>query len=414
MSERRRIAITGIGVVSPLGIGRKALWDSVLEGRNGHGPITLFDASEMEIRIACEAHGFEPADFMPAKMARRMDRFQQLGLAAARLAVEDADLEGVDLERTGVVLGNGACGVISLEQGFRTLRERGPERVSPFAAPMLLPNIGAGYVAMELGLHGPNFCIGTACAAGGDALGSAAAIIRRGDADMMLAGGADSTITPFFTAGFEAMGVLSRSNDDPARATRPFSVDRQGFAMGEAGVVMVLEELRSAQQRGARVICELAGYGQSIDGHNIADPDPTGEPQARAVRIALADAQLVPEQIGYINGHGGGSRVGDAREVAMLQAALGEQVAEQVSFSSTKGGHGHCMGATGALEAAITALALAEQVLPPTLNLEQIDPDCEGIGHVTGAARPSSFDVALSANYGLGGHNAVLALRLSR
>lgn len=411
MSARRRVVVTGIGVVSPLGIGRTSLWQSVLAGRSGCGPITLFDASAHSARIACEAHGFDPGEFMSPKVARRMDRFQQMAVAAALMAVEDAGLSGARLERTGTVMGNGAGGVISQELGYRTMLDRGPGRVSPFAAPMLLPNMGAAHVAMELGLHGPVYCVGTACAAGGDALGAAAAIIRRGDAQMMLAGGAESTITPFFVAGFEAMGVLSTANDDPSRATRPFSSDREGFAMGEAGVVLVLEQLEAAVARGAQVICELAGYGQTIDGHHIADPDPTGEPQARAVRLALEDAGLEPGQVEHVNAHGGGSRVGDAREIAMLKAALGEDVAARVAVSGTKGMHGHCMGATGALEAAITSLAIHEQALPPTINLEDLDPDCTGVDHVRHSARPARIDVALSANYGLGGHNAVLALR---
>jgi 3-oxoacyl-[acyl-carrier-protein] synthase II len=342
---RVRVAITGIGVVSPLGIGRDEMWRSVVAGRSGAGPITLFDASDWPVRMACEARGFDPTDFIDRKAARRMDRYAQLSVAAARLAVEDSGLE-IDDDGAGIgaTIGNGGSGTISREEQFALMRERGVDRVSPFAIPLSVANMGAGQVSIELGLRGPVTAICTACAAGTDAIGTAADVIRRGDARAMLAGGGDSLISPFFVAGFDAMRVLSHRNDDPAGAARHF------------------------------------------------------------------DAGLSPGDVDHVNAHGGASRLGDPTEIRMLRRVLGDEHATRVAVTSTKSMHGHCMGATGALEAAITALAVHESVLPPTINLTAVDPECAGVDHVAGASRPADVRVALSASYGLGGHNAVLAL----
>ena len=408
---RTRIAMTGIGVVCPLGIGREEMWSSVVAGRSGAGLITLFDASDWPVRMACEAHGFDPSDFIERRAARRMDRYAQLAVAAARLALSDSGLP-IDEDGAGIgaIIGNGGSGAISREQQHRVMLERGPDRVSPFAIPLSVANMGAGQVSIELGLRGPVTATCTACAAGTDAIGTAAETIRRGDARAMLAGGGDTLISPYFVAGFDAMRVLSHRNDDPAGAARPFDQDRDGFLVGEAGAVVVLERMEDAIARGAHVICEVAGYGASSDGHHITDPDPTGAAQARAVRMALDDAGLQPADVDHVNAHGGASQPGDRAEVRMLQTVLGEDVAARVAVSATKSMHGHCMGATGALEAAITALALQESVLPPTINLHTVDPECIGVDHVANAARPADIRVALSASYGLGGHNAVLAL----
>jgi 3-oxoacyl-[acyl-carrier-protein] synthase II len=408
---RVRVAMTGIGVVCPLGIGREEMWASVLAGRSGAGLITLFDASDWPVRMACEAHGFEATDFIERKASRRMDRYAQLAVAAARLAVADAGLP-IDDDGAGIgaIIGNGGSGTISREQQHRVMRERGVDRVSPFAIPLSVANMGAGQVSIELGLRGPVTAVCTACAAGTDAIGNAAEVIRRGDARSMLAGGGDTLISPFFVAGFDAMRVLSHRNDDPAGAARPFDQDRDGFLVGEAGAVVVLERLDDALARGAHVICEVAGYGASADAHHITDPDPQGAAQARAVEAALLDAGLAPGDVDHVNAHGGASRPGDPTEVRMLRAALGDENAARVAVSATKSMHGHCMGATGALEAAITALAIQESVLPPTINLHQLDPECAGVDHVANVARPADVRVALSASYGLGGHNAVLAL----
>ncbi|WP_217914122.1 beta-ketoacyl-ACP synthase II [Miltoncostaea marina] len=408
---RVRVVMTGIGVVCPLGIGREEMWRSVVEGRSGAGMITRFDASDLPVRIACEAHGFEPADFMDRRAARRMDRYAQLSVAAAHLAVSDAGLAiDRDGEGIGAIIGNGGSGTVSREEQHRVMVERGPDRVSPFAIPLSVANMGAGQVSIELGLRGPVTAVCTACAAGTDSIGTAAEIIRRGDARAMLAGGGDTLISPYFVAGFDAMRVLSRRNDDPAGAARPFDRDRDGFLVGEAGAVVVLEPLEDALARGATILCEVAGYGASADAHHITDPDPSGRAQARAVRAALADAGLEPAEVDHVNAHGGASKPGDPTEIRMLRDALGEDIASRVAVSATKSMHGHCMGATGALEAAITALALREGVLPPTINLQHVDPACEGVDHVANVARPADLRVALSASYGLGGHNAVLAL----
>jgi 3-oxoacyl-[acyl-carrier-protein] synthase II len=408
---RVRVVMTGIGVVCPLGIGREEMWRSVVEGRSGAGLITLFDASDWAVRIACEAHGFEPTDFMHRRAARRMDRYAQLAVAAARLALADSGLV-IDHDGAGIgaIIGNGGSGAISREEQHRVMIERGPDRVSPLTIPLSVANMGAGQVSIELGLRGPVTAVCTACAAGTDAIGNAVEIIRRGDARAMLAGGGDTLITPFFVAGFDAMRVLSHRNDDPAGAARPFDQDRDGFLVGEAGAVVVLERMEDARARGAHIICEVAGYGASADGHHITDPDPTGAAQARAVKMALDDAGLAPADVDHVNAHGGASQPGDRAEVKMLQAVLGEDVAARVAVSATKSMHGHCMGATGALEAAITGLAIKESILPPTINLHTVDPECVGVDHVANQARPADIRVALSASYGLGGHNAVLAL----
>lgn len=410
-SARARVVITGIGVACPLGIGREEMWRSVVAGRSGAGLITLFDTTDSEVRIACEAHGFDPADFIDRKAARRMDRYAQLAVAAARLALSDSGMP-IDHDGAGIgaIIGNGGSGTISREEQHRIMLERGPDRVSPFAIPLSVANMGAGHVSIELGLRGPVTAICTACAAGTDAIGTATETIRRGDARAMLAGGGDTLISPYFVAGFDAMRVLSHRNDDPAGAARPFDQDRDGFLVGEAGAVVVLERLDDALARGAEIICEVAGYGASSDGHHITDPDPSGVPQAHAVRAALDDAGIAPGDVDHVNAHGGASRPGDPAEVRMLQIALGEEVAARVAVSATKSMHGHCMGATGALEAAITALALKESMLPPTINLHSVDPACAGVDHVANVARPADIRVALSASYGLGGHNAVLAL----
>jgi 3-oxoacyl-[acyl-carrier-protein] synthase II len=406
-----RVAVTGIGVVSPLGIGREEMWRSVSEGRSGAGLITLFDASGYAVRIACEAHGFEPSDFMDRRAARRMDRYAQFAVAAARMAVADAGLPiDRDGEGIGAIIANGGSGARAREDQHAVLLERGPDRVSPFAIPLSVANMGAGQVSMELGLHGPVTAVCTACAAGTDAIGTAVEILRRGDARAMLAGGADTLITPYFIAGFAAMRVLSHRNDDPAGAARPYDRDRDGFLVGEAGAVMVLEPLDDARARGAQVICEIAGYGASADAYHITDPDPTGEPQARAVTAALRDAGLAPEDVDHVNAHGGASQPGDPTEVRALQLALGEEAAARVAVSATKSMHGHCMGATGALEAAITALALREGLVPPTINLAELDPACLGVDHVANAARPADLRVAISTSFGLGGHNAALVM----
>lgn len=409
-TERVRVVVTGIGVACPLGIGREELWRSVVAGRSGAGPITLFDTSDFAVTMACEVPDFVPGEFMDKKVARRMDRYAQLGVAAARLAIADAGFDIGDGADVGAILGNGAAGPLSREDQHRVMLERGPDRISPFAIPMQVANMGAGQVSMELGLHGPVAAMLTACAAGTDAIGTATEVIRRGDARAMLAGGAECTISPYFVAGFDSMKVLSHRLEDPAGAARPYDASRDGFLIGEAGAILMLERLDDALARGAEILCEIAGYGASADAHHLTAPNPTGAIQARAVKAALADAGLEPEQVEHINAHGGSSPTGDPIEIAMFRSVFGDDHAAKIAVSATKSMHGHCMGAAGALEGAITVLAIHGSVLPPTLNLNTIDPACVGVDHVAHRSRPAKIHTALSTNYGLGGHNAALAL----
>jgi 3-oxoacyl-[acyl-carrier-protein] synthase II len=405
------VVVTGIGAVSPLGIGRQAMWDAAIAGRSGAGPVTLFDTSALNVRIACEVDDFAPGDFMERRASRRMDRYAQMAVAAARMAVEDAGLPiDADGEGIGAIIGNGGSGTISREEQHRLMLERGVDRISPFSIPLSVANMGAGQVSIELGLRGPVMAVCTACASGTDAIGQAADTIRRGDARAMLAGGADSLISEYYISGFDAMKVLSRRNEDPAGAARPFDRGRDGFLVGEAGVVLVLEPLDAALARGADIVCEIAGYGSSNDAHHISDPDPSGAPQARAMRAAMDDAGLGPDDIDHVNSHGGGSQPGDPSEVRVIRTVMGDRAAARVAVNATKSMHGHCMGATGALEAALTALSVHHGIVAPTLNLSEVDPDCEGVDHVAGTARHMPVRAALSSSYGLGGHNAVVAL----
>lgn len=409
--SRTRVVVTGIGAVSPLGIGRQAMWDAAIAGRSGAGPVTLFDTSALNVRIACEVDDFAPGDFMERRASRRMDRYAQMAVAAARMAVEDAGLPiDADGEGIGAIIGNGGSGTISREEQHRLMLERGVDRISPFSIPLSVANMGAGQVSIELGLRGPVMAVCTACASGTDAIGQAADTIRRGDARAMLAGGADSLISEYYISGFDAMKVLSRRNEDPAGAARPFDRGRDGFLVGEAGVVLVLEPLDAALARGADIVCEIAGYGSSNDAHHISDPDPSGAPQARAMRAAMDDAGLGPDDIDHVNSHGGGSQPGDPSEVRVIRTVMGDRAAARVAVNATKSMHGHCMGATGALEAALTALSVHHGIVAPTLNLSEVDPDCEGVDHVAGTARHMPVRAALSSSYGLGGHNAVVAL----
>ena len=410
-SDDRRVVITGIGVVSPVGIGREEMWRTVLDGGSGAGPITLFDTEGFDVTVACEVAGFTPTDFVERKASRRMDRYAQMAVAAAHLAVADAGLP-IDQDGAGIgaIVGNGGSGTISREEQHRVMTQRGVDRISPFSIPLSVANMGAGQVSIELGLRGPVMAVCTACASGTDAIGQAVDTIRRGDARAMLAGGADSLISPYFVSGFDAMKVLTHREGDPADAPRPFDRERDGFLVGEAGAVVVLESLAAARARGAEVICEVAGYGSSNDGHHITEPDPGGAPQVAALRAAIADAGLDGADIEHVNAHGGGSRPGDPSEVRVIKAALGDEAAARVTVTATKSMHGHCMGATGALEAAITALTIHHGAIPPNRNLQELDPECAGVDHVAGSARHAPVRTALSTSYGLGGHNAALTL----
>jgi 3-oxoacyl-[acyl-carrier-protein] synthase II len=409
--DEERVVVTGVGLVSPIGIGREEAWASAVAGRSGAGPITRFDAANLDVRMACEVRDFVPEEFMDRKAARRMDRFSHLAVAAARLALDDARLsvEG-DGAGIGAVIASGTGGNDMREEQHRVMLERGPDRVSPFTIPSTIMNMAAAQVSMQLGLRGPMTCVTTACAAGTQAIGDAAEAIRRGHAEVMLAGGGEAMLTAFWVAAFDAMKVLSHRNDDPAGAARPFDRTRDGFLMGEVGAVLVLERLDQARDRGAPVVCEVAGFGSSADAHHITDPDPEGRPQVAASRAALADAGLPPEAVEYVNAHGGASKPGDPTEAHIIRTALGEEVAARTAVSATKSMHGHCMGATGALEAALTAMAIEHGRIPPTINLDDVDPSCAGLDHVANVARDADLRTALSLSYGLGGHNAALVL----
>ena len=407
----RRVVITGLGIVSPLGVGWRDAWAAALAGTSAARTITRFDASDHACRIACEVDGFDAAQFVDHRSLRRMDRASQFAVAAARLAVEDAGLTiSGDGDRAGVVIATGNGSSETFETNHLELMERGPERVSPLSIPMTIVNMSAGHVSMQLGLRGPSSCVVTACASGNHGIGDAAAIIRRGAADVMIAGGTEAGVTPFCMAGLDATRALSRRNDAPERASRPFDVDRDGFVSAEGAGVVVLETLEGARARGAEIVCELVGYGATSDAYHLTEPDPTGRWQVAAMRRALERGGLTPDDVDYVNAHGTSTAAGDPVEIGAIRQLAGDRAGE-VMVSSTKSMHGHGMGAAGGFEAVLTALAVREGRVPPTINLDELDEACGGVDHVRGTAREADVEVALSNSFGFGGHNAVLAFR---
>ena len=412
MSDRRRVVITGIGLVTSLGIGRRETWEAAIAGRSGAATIASFEPLDTRTTIACQVRGFEPSDFMDKRVARRMDRFAQFAVAAGRMALEDADL-AIDASfapRIGALVGSGIGGLDTFVQQVTSVEEKGPDRLSPLFIPMVIANMAAALVSMVLGLQGPRSTISTACASGNHALGDATEMIRTGRADAMLAGGSEASVTRVGIGAFNAMRALSTRNDDPEGASRPFDRGRDGFVMGEAGAVLVLEALEHAEARGAEPLCEVLGYGLTGDAHHLTEPDPTGKAPAAAVAMALREAGVAPEEVDYINAHATSTPVGDSSEVRALKLALGEDVAARTPVSSTKSMHGHCLGAAGGVEGALTALAVKEGRIPPTINLDDLDPECEGIDHVANVARDADIRVAVSNAFGFGGHNAILVL----
>ncbi len=403
--------VTGLGIVSPIGCTVDDAWTALLAGRTGAAPISQFDASGFPVRFACEVKGFEVAEFVDAKAARRMDRCTLLVLAAAREAERDCGLDLAALgERAGTAIGTALGGVASFERTVLQLAERGPERVGPFSIVQALPNLAAGWVSIELGTRGPLLTQSTACAASNMAIGDALDAIRLGRADVMVCGGTEAPVTPVSVAGFAAMRALSTRNDDPAAASRPFDGARDGFVVAEAAAVLVLEELEHARARGARVYAELAGYGVSSDASHVSDPDPSGANAARAVRMALGDAGIEPTDVGYVNAHGTSTPAGDAAETRVLKHVFGDTLPARPLVSSTKGATGHTLGAAGAVEAVFTVLALHRGVLPPTINQAVADPDCD-LDYIANEPRTQQVDVALSNSFGFGGHNSVVAFR---
>jgi 3-oxoacyl-[acyl-carrier-protein] synthase II len=408
---RRRVVVTGMGAVTPLGNDVETFWENLIAGKSGAAPITLFDSAEFAVHFACELKDFDPTRWIDHKKARRMDRFAQMIIAAARMAEEDSgiDIEG-ETERTGVSVATGIGGLKSFQDCYDQLLERGPDRINPFSIPAIIPNMGAAWVSMELGTRGPLTSECTACAASNMAVGDALDAIRLGRADVMLAGGTEAGITKVGIGGFGAMRALSKRNDEPEKASRPFDAERDGFVMGEAGAIVVLEELEHARERGAKIYAEMAGYGLSSDAEHITEPDPTGRHPARAMHMAMDDAGIGPEQIDYINAHGTSTPLGDASETRVIKIAMGEEKAHKTPVSSTKGATGHCLGASGAIEAIISVLAVQRDIVPPTINQEVADPECD-LDYIPNKSREVKVDVALSNNFGFGGHNACLVIR---
>lgn len=407
----RRVVITGMGTLTPIGIGLQAFWEALVAGKSGVGEITLFDASDLDTRIAGEVKGFDPSEYMERKEVRRMDRYAQLAVAAATMAIQDAqlDLDGIDRERVGCWIGSGVGGIQTLEDQARTLVERGPNRISPFFVPMMIANMASGQVSIMFGLKGPNACTVTACASGAHSIGDAFRIVQRGDADIMIAGGAEAGVSLLAMAGFCAAKALSRRNDEPERASRPFDAERDGFVMGEGAGILVLESLESALSREARIYAELVGYGATADAHHITAPAPEGKGAAKAIRLALEDAGIEPHEVDYINAHGTSTELNDYFETLAIKAALGEAAAK-VAISSTKSMTGHLLGAAGGVEAIASVMAIQEGIIPPTINYENPDPRCD-LDYVPNAARRQPVRVALSNSFGFGGHNAVLAFK---
>jgi 3-oxoacyl-[acyl-carrier-protein] synthase II len=406
---RPGVVVTGLGMVSPVGLDVASSWDALVAGRSGIGPVTAFDASGFACRVAAEIKGFDPGVYgIEPREARRMDRYIQLGLAAALEAVRDAGLpvpvpDGV---RTGVYIGSGMGGLSTLSQQYDVLRERGPGRVSPLLVPMMIADMASGQVSITLGAQGPNLGIVSACATGAHAIGEAAELIRRGGADVMIAGGAEAVITPIAMAGFAAARALTTRNDVPQAASRPFDRERDGFVMGEGAGVLVLESEAHAMRRGARVYAELAGYGSSADAHHLTAPPEDGHGAVRCMRQALESAGLRPEELDYINAHGTSTPLNDRAETAAIRTALGKR-AHEVAISSTKSMIGHLLGAAGGVEAVISIKAIETGVIPPTINYEHPDPDCD-LDYTPNRARQLAVRAAMSNSFGFGGHNASL------
>ncbi len=405
---RKRVVITGIGCVSPLGNTMPETWSAMLAGKSGVGPITLFDASQHKTKIAAEVKGFDAAALFGNREARKLDRFAQFAMAATLEAVSQAKLSVDDSNRNriGVLIGSGIGGIITLIEQYEVMRERGPDRISPFLVPMMISDSAAGNIAIKLGVRGPNMAVVTACASGSNAIGEAAEMIRRGAADVMLAGAAEASIMPLAMGGMNVMGALSTRNDNPQRASRPFDANRDGFVMGEGAAVLVLEELNFARARGAAILCELTGYGTTDDAYHISAPAENGAGAALSMQFALEDAGLQAADIDYINAHGTSTPLNDKSETAAIKTVFGD-AAYKVAISSTKSMTGHLLGASGALEAAVCVQVFQDNILPATINYETPDPACD-LDYVPNHPRPAAPRHIMSNSFGFGGHNATL------
>ncbi len=409
MSDRRRVVVTGLGVVSPLGCTVETVWNRMVAGQSGVRPIQSFDASAFDSRIAGEVVEFNVDEFIPKKEQRRLDPFCKYGIASARLAVVDSglDFSKENPWRSGVLVGSGIGGLQILFQQSKVFMERGPSRFSPFMIPQMITNILSGHIAIEHGLRGPNFAVISACATATHSMGEALRIIREGDADVILAGGAEAPLMELGVGGFCAMRALSTRNDDPTRASRPFDKDRDGFVIGEGAGTVVLEEYEHAVKRGARIYCELAGYGRTCDAFHMTAPDEQGTGAAEAMRLAMVNARVTPEQIDYINAHGTSTELNDKCETQAIKGALGEANARKVMISSTKSMTGHLLGAAGAIESLACAMAISKGVVPPTINYTTPDPNCD-LDYVPNTAREAKVRACLNNSLGFGGHNATL------
>ena len=411
MAAERRVVVTGVGLVSPVGIGTEETWKALLAGRSGAGPITLFDASQHSSRFACEVKGFDPLRWVEKKEVKKMDRFIQFAIAAADFALRDSGLEvrGENSEMVGVYIGSGIGGFATIEREHTTLMERGPSRISPFFIPAAIVNLASGWISIRSGARGPNSATCTACTTSAHAVGDSYRLIQRGEADAMIAGGSEAAITPLGVGGFAAMRALSTRNEEPERASRPFDKERDGFVIGEGSGILILEELEAARRRGAHIYCEVVGYGMSSDAYHISAPCEDGDGAYRVMNRALKDARIAPSAIGYINVHGTSTPQGDKVEVVAIKRVFGEH-ARKLPISSTKSMTGHLLGAAGGLEAGITALALRDQVLPPTINYEHPDPDCD-LDFVTNQSRRVRLEHALTNSFGFGGTNGALVFK---
>lgn len=408
---KRRVVVTGMGMISPLGLNLRSSWQAAVEGKSGVGYITHFDAKDYPVRIAAEVKGFDPTQYIEPKEVRKMDRFIQFAMAAAEMALQDAELKITPEigERTGIVIGSGLGGLPVIEAYHKILLERGWRKITPFFIPMVIANLAGGQIAIKYRIKGPNLAVSTACASGNHAIGDAYRIIQYGDADIMIAGGTEAVITPLAVSAFAAMRALSTRNEEPEKASRPFDVDRDGFVMGEGCGLVILESLEHALKRGARIYAEMVGYGMSCDAYHITAPSPDGEGGAICMKLALKDAGVSPEEIDYINAHGTSTKQGDELETQAIKTVFGEH-AYKLSVSSTKSMTGHLLGAAGGVEAIFTILSIYEDIVPPTINLDNPDPLCD-LDYVPYKARKKEVRYALTNSFGFGGTNASILFK---
>ena len=410
MIDKNRVFITGIGIISPLGLDVSTTWSELTQGHSGIDQITAFDTEGFDTRFAAQVKGFDPEDYLDRKLARRMDRFAQFAAVAAQEACRNAGINPAEEDpyRTGVIIGSGIGGIITLSQQYEVMRERGPRRITPFLIPMMLGDMASAQVSMVTGSMGANYCVVSSCSSGADALGQGWEMIRRGQADVVLAGGSEAPISPIAVAGFNSLRALSRYNEDPQLASRPFDRDRDGFVMGEGSAVLVLESEEHLQKRQTPALAELRGYGATSDAHHVTEPNPTGQSAAEAILLALQAAEVDASEIDYLNAHGTSTPLNDSQETKAIKLALGEE-AYRVPISSSKSMTGHLLGAGGALEAAFCVLALQHGLIPPTINLHNQDPECD-LDYTPLKARAQPLNVVVSNSFGFGGHNSVLVL----